>query len=388
MQELCNLLKFFNEATHFPTLLLHGGTQLYSFGELKQHEIPNMFYWDKINLSPGQSGYLVSDDFLFFGKTIPSDGNIQILLGPCIDAPCDMEKAFYIAQHLNLPSKSVKDLCDTLNSFPYCEFQDFVRYMNFLQYIINKSALLVNVVQTSAKEQGPIMTAESPDFSSATERNLKFEQELLQTIEFGRIDHIGHLLRRDLFALTSAGHAAGNPVRVYRNILISYAALFSRAAVKGGLNPLFAIHLQDFYIQRIEHISTYNAAGELWKEMLAEFTRRTSELQIKEGASSLVKSVSSYISEHLYEKVSVEEMAAHLNLNRSYLSRKFAEETGQTLSDYINEVKINVAKRMLRENKYTIADISSLLAFSSQSHFQTVFRRITDMTPAMYRQQH
>ena len=78
--------------------------------------------------------------------------------------------------------------------------------------------------------------------------------------------------------------------------------------------------------------------------------------------------------------------ADHLGLNRSYLSSQFKKETGINLNDFINLMKIDEATRLLVTTDRSVADIASLLAFSSQSYFQSVFKKHTGMTPLQYRE--
>ena len=80
-------------------------------------------------------------------------------------------------------------------------------------------------------------------------------------------------------------------------------------------------------------------------------------------------------------------MAQDLFLSRSYLSTKFKKETGMTLSQYIQEQKIEKAKSLLKTTDRSILEIATYLGFSSQGYFQNVFKKLTGMTPKEYRNQ-
>ena len=64
---------------------------------------------------------------------------------------------------------------------------------------------------------------------------------------------------------------------------------------------------------------------------------------------------------------------------------KFKKETGYEVGAFITKCKIDEAKSLLRFTDRSISEISSYLAFSSQPYFQTVFRKVTGMTPLQYR---
>ena len=74
-----------------------------------------------------------------------------------------------------------------------------------------------------------------------------------------------------------------------------------------------------------------------------------------------------------------------MGMNSSYLCTRFKNETGMTISTYVQKEKIKEAKRLLKGSKYTVAQISGALAFSSDSYFCAVFKKITGMTPESYR---
>ena len=68
-------------------------------------------------------------------------------------------------------------------------------------------------------------------------------------------------------------------------------------------------------------------------------------------------------------------------MSRPYLSRKFKEETGESLTDFILYEKTEEAKRLLRYSDKPITAISSYLGFSSPSHFSRVFKARVCITP-------
>jgi AraC-like DNA-binding protein len=74
-----------------------------------------------------------------------------------------------------------------------------------------------------------------------------------------------------------------------------------------------------------------------------------------------------------------------LYLRRPYLSRKFIEETGENLTDFILKEKTEEGKRLLRYSDKSLTAISNYLGFSSQSHFSRVFKKYAEITPGEYR---
>ena len=94
-----------------------------------------------------------------------------------------------------------------------------------------------------------------------------------------------------------------------------------------------------------------------------------------------------YIYSHIHYRITIKELADHLHLSESYLSKLFSKEMGISLSQYILDLKIEKAKNLLQYSEYNIVDIANYLSFSSQSHFIQVFQKKTGLTPHKYRTQ-
>lgn len=95
----------------------------------------------------------------------------------------------------------------------------------------------------------------------------------------------------------------------------------------------------------------------------------------------------SYISLNLHQKLSVKQLAERANQNSEYFSRSFQEHTGERPLNYINEKRIERAQYLIVTSQMSYAQISEQTGFDNQSHFSRVFKRITGVTPRVYRTQ-
>ena len=116
-----------------------------------------------------------------------------------------------------------------------------------------------------------------------------------------------------------------------------------------------------------------------------DFTERVAENKIPAGMSTEIFKVMQYISNHVNQNISVEEIANHLQMDRTTLSKKFKRELGFNISEFIMRKKIEEAKSLLIHSDKTISEISEYLCFSTQSYFQNVFKKKNGMTPKEYR---
>lgn len=159
-------------------------------------------------------------------------------------------------------------------------------------------------------------------------------------------------------------------------------------AIRGGMDVDDAFSHSDSYIQQCELLSSPSDISNLQYRMVLDYTERVERLRLGKRPSKLTIDVANYIHHHMSEPISAKEIAAELFLNRSYLSRKFKKQTGETLTDFILKEKTEEAKRLLRYSDKSLTVIASYLGFSSASHFSRVFKNYVHSTPSEYREKH
>lgn len=103
------------------------------------------------------------------------------------------------------------------------------------------------------------------------------------------------------------------------------------------------------------------------------------------SAEDISNKVKKYIDEHLSEKVSRTDIADYVALSENYLSRLFHKENGCSISDYILEKRMNMAKKLLIQTKLPVSAIGEQVGYETTTYFIRVFKREIGMTPKDYR---
>lgn len=185
-----------------------------------------------------------------------------------------------------------------------------------------------------------------------------------------------------------AGTLSKDPLRHTKYVFVAGAALASRAAISAGLSHERAYNISDLYILRMDELRSIEEVRQLHKEMMEFYAKEVAALEKKRVYSRDVSRALDYIYEHLHEPISVEDVAEHVGLSRSYFSTSFKQEMGLGVYEYITSQRIEAAKNMLRFSDFSYSLIATTLAFSSQSHFIRVFKQQVGCTPKEYRDQH
>ena len=103
--------------------------------------------------------------------------------------------------------------------------------------------------------------------------------------------------------------------------------------------------------------------------------------------SEVIEETTAYMSEHMTEPLTLEQLAARASLSPYYFTRLFKKETGFTPHEYLIAIRINAAKFLLKNVPATsIKEVCFRTGFSNESSFCTTFKKWVGSTPSEYRQ--
>ncbi len=85
------------------------------------------------------------------------------------------------------------------------------------------------------------------------------------------------------------------------------------------------------------------------------------------------------------ESLSLEALSGFVNYSKSHFCYLFKAVTGKTYIEYLHQLRINQAKKLLRETEKTVTDISYEVGYHTIAHFNKHFKLITGLTPSQYR---
>ncbi|WP_375492752.1 helix-turn-helix domain-containing protein [uncultured Jatrophihabitans sp.] len=141
-----------------------------------------------------------------------------------------------------------------------------------------------------------------------------------------------------------------------------------RQALALGLEDLYAQTASAFLIQHL--LVTYSTAGATWTG--------------REDAR--VHAVVDYLHSNLHLAITLADMARIANLSEYHFLRVFRDATGLTPRRYLNQLRVDVARRRLAEPVLSISEIATVCGFGTPSHFSSAFRAATGLSPRAYRQ--
>ena len=258
----------------------------------------------------------------------------------------------------------------------------FSRDLLMLHYCLTGERLLISdlgILTVPAEQTVPTERRDRHKVWSA-------EQGLLQMVKNGDLDYKQAF---DASQQLSNGVPvqSTDPLRQGKISNIVFCSIVCRAAIEGGLSPEEAYALGDAYIQSSESAASTDELTAISHTMYDDFIHRVHKRRTNPKYSSPVQKCVDYIEMHLRDRIRAADLAALVGYGEYYTTRKFREETGLSVNDYIKYAKVERAKVLLQSTDQGIQEIVEALGFASRSHFSQSFKQVAGCSPAEYRAQ-
>ncbi|MBQ8094585.1 MAG: helix-turn-helix transcriptional regulator [Clostridia bacterium] len=190
---------------------------------------------------------------------------------------------------------------------------------------------------------------------------------------------------KKMFEGATTGSLSDDPLTNYRYLFVASITLACRFCIEGGMPSEDAFNISDLYIRQMDKCRSVQEIFTLHDTMFRDYTSRMQAIKRREIYSRQVYLCMDYIESHLQQPLTVDTLAEALKKSPSYLSTLFKKQTGIAVSEYIRRKRIDTARMLLQYTEFSCVEIAEYLAFSSDSHFSSVFREYTGMTPKAFR---
>lgn len=391
--ELTTICQYIYHALHIPLYIYDKyKTLLQCFPKQEpcmhpsQEHIVNL--WDlNMNLT------LIETSFsTYYGCVKSYDKVSWVVLGPVNPIPYSTKILEKIHEEYNIDKLNQEYFDNFYSSIPNYNVESFTSTILLLNLIINQTKLtqsdiyhMFGSTQNNSVDTILYKDADARFQEAEFINNYKIEMELYHYVETGNIKKLELFYDTMAYNKYQNSHTSSSYLRQRKNEFIIGITSLSRSAIKGGFPAFSAYRLAELYIKQAENLVDPALVDKLLISASYDFTTRTAACIVTPKADDFVYRIINYVKENIYHKLNVQIVAEDLHINRSYLSHKFKEELGLDLNKYIRNCKLDEAKNLLIYSDKSLSEISNLLGFSSQSHFQTQFNNSFHMTPQKYR---
>ena len=206
----------------------------------------------------------------------------------------------------------------------------------------------------------------------------KLNASLVRCLNIGKYDEAVDCL---LDFKNAAHHSLWNPRQLRSAVIYAVTVLCSFQDLLPASTHRFGEYEQ--FVKLISQASSAEQLSEILRSFQTNYLSSVNNSQFK--ITPAVRQAVDYINENYMGRLTLEDIAAHVFLNKAYISQIFAKQMNMSIGSYIEKVRIQRAKTLLATTNLSISQISEESGYSSQSYFTKVFKKATGVGPSSYR---
>lgn len=175
-------------------------------------------------------------------------------------------------------------------------------------------------------------------------------------------------------------------------------AIYKKYEERGG-QPVFRAHQPERFsallkeLYRLATSDTYVRDMQIYGKLvelltlLMEESWHTGTPRKAHSKKQNLQEIKDYLDNHFAEKITLDLLAERFYINKFYLTRVFKEQFGQSVTNYLVQLRITQAKRLLRFSDLSIESIAQECGLNDANYFSRLFKRVEGVSPGEYRRQ-
>lgn len=326
----------------------------------------------------------------FVSPILGSEGSeAKITVGPFLMVDKTDYVAWELTEQMNL-SQTVQDkILQELENVPFVSPQTVTQLstllfmaVGFMNNVSASKRMLDRQDSSAIQKQVTAYIQELKAVSEAPPYPFETEQALLRAVRQTNKPEAQRLLN-ELFGYIF--FSVGNDFSQAKTRIYELLVLISRSAIEAGADPARTLELSHQYLNDLPGLTDVESLCLWLTKVMGTLMDSVFEYLDARHANVIHQSIQ-YLNTHYGEHITLEDMARKIFLSPSYFSRIFKKETGITFSSYLNRIRIEHSKELLRHQNIRLTDIAMLVGFEDQSYFTKVFKKLTGTTPLHYRE--
>ena len=350
------------------------------------------FYNDRLLETDKTVIFFTTENFLYFFTLKPINTKYTFIIGPTFVSRPDKLLRENILKSIGEPRNRNTELQSYLSSINNYKPKNLLHIICTINYTINNNKLDMNDLLMGNSTSIDELYEEPPQLEESIltdkvkpNRTLVYRNLIYSYVEHGQVIKMKEHLSTPI--PDSDAVLAETPLRQHKNLFIITTTFCGDAAIKGGLDNDIAFAMTESYIHKVELLDSFNSIQELFYQMILDYTKRVEKCLCHGVNNNFTNSIRNYILSNIENKITIGEISTAIGVSRAHMCVKFKKLTGISISQFINEQKIEEAKHLLTTTNRSINYISNSLEFSTQSYFQNVFKKITGKTVKQYREE-
>ncbi len=175
-----------------------------------------------------------------------------------------------------------------------------------------------------------------------------------------------------------------HPVKNRRAVFKLVNTVLRKSAERAHVHPFYLDTFSANFTFYLDHSETVEACDQVGTDMIIKYCKLVQKHALN-GFSPHLRKVLNYIHIHLYQKITLSELAEEAGIHKDYLASIFKKETGKTIVEYIREERIKNGCELLKKTDLSLQDVAFHLGYEDYSHFSKVFKKQMGISPHKYK---
>lgn len=360
-------------------LTIYDGKKIFNFPPDKNctSELQDSLITHSLNFNTVDYFHVDRQVFASFDCNYKNKETLAVLIGP-----------YPIENLIDLKSSSDSLNSNAILNSNIIKRREFITFVSVIHNLLKNSPLPPIADWLSSTEslheiyQLSKLNIDSRRLSNTFEDSVELEKRFLDAVHHNEHNKIEWIISKAKSTFPSQ-----ISLKTLENVkykCVGIITLITRLSINRGISSVRAYSLSDSLIRTLDKIENITDCLQFMKEgafLFMELIHHSPYTQ----KSHLVKNILFYIDSNIYDKITIEDLTDYTSRHKTHISSQFKKEMKQTIHSYINKKKVFEAKHLLILTDQSYKEISSLLNFSSQSHFNHIFKKIEGISPAEYR---
>ena len=210
--------------------------------------------------------------------------------------------------------------------------------------------------------------------------NYTFQKKMLKVFEAYDYDSAEFMLKDIRTVIDDEKNLSGYTIYEIYNEICSCVFL--------GINSKFPKERIEAYKKEQAHCMQNVSRVQEFDVCISTFLKKVFQ-ELEEQKESIsrkpIREAEAYIAQHFHEDIDLDIVSRAVGFNASYFSRVFKEETGKKFIEYLTEMRMQEAQRLLSETDMAIAQIAEKVGYGDDKYFSRAFKKFTGLKPKEYR---
>jgi AraC-like DNA-binding protein len=287
---------------------------------------------------------------------------VDHLCGACMGTICNLTEAF----NLNVQATVSAAFCDVMET--HSTFAWLKTYREYAEFTGSAKPVL-------GPQDFESLISLSHDAPSLVEKSY---YSALLSFDYSQAEQALYTLERYLLAQDSLS-VAKLKLEMSQCLSTAEEVAFSQSSEGSVQSPV-----QDWSAE-LAACENQHQLEELIHAFFSSLSQRTKETTGESAGTAC--QIASYLDQnYASDNLSIATVADAFSLSQSYISRIFKKQYGRSIPDYIHELRVEQAKKLLRTTSLSINEIAEQVGYSTPWTLNRIFKRLVDMTPGAYRQ--